>query len=507
MFVSVPEILGKDFAEHLFIDRRCHRELHAYIAAPLADLADLRGHHQPALGGRALLAKDPSPAVDDVADIRACSLPAGDLVGKASQDAFEERVIGRSRGVDIESLSLGESEELIVDLARLPRRVRMHGEVTAPVGPEVHPLRPAEGPCGNKKVGSTTAEKILPSRFRRPVGFQEQGAGLGQCRQQGGIPDASVFLCRKKHPRVAGMCGEGQHPTSEGGDGSIVSECSEITEECLGTGEGVAFRGIHPADLIERGQSRCLQGEQDLAEIDPVNFGEFPRNAPLVLALGPESETGAWRCSPGASRPLVSRGPTDLPDQEGVDAAAGIETRHPCQSAIDHPRDPVDREGGLRDVRRDDHLAAPSGRDRRILFRGGKFSVEGQDRDLGGKSDPERRDGPGDLVGAGHEDQQVPAGFPEHRLGRLRGEVPRFFVSGFAVEVGDLDGMGPAGGTQDRAGGEVLLQGGGVERRRHHHDLQVGSSCFLKDECLCQRDIAVEVALVKLVKDKGGHPV
>ena len=65
--------------------------------------------------------------------------------------------------------------------------------------------------------------------------------------------------------------------------------------------------------------------------------------------------------------------------------------------------------------------------------------------------------------------------------------------------------MGAPAGTKDGAGLQILRKCRGVEGRRHDDDLQVGASRRLQGKGLGQRDVAVEVPLVKLVEEQGAH--
>src|SRR5262249_32565907 len=101
-----------------------------------------------------------------------------------------------------------------------------------------------------------------------------------------------------------------------------------------------------------------VQGEHRAAEVDPVDLGWIEgRDAPLI-ADGPEPDATAGPGPPGSARALIGRGATDPADAPAVDPSVRSRDHHPRQAAIDHRGHPVDRQGGLREVRAQDDLAA-----------------------------------------------------------------------------------------------------------------------------------------------------
>ncbi len=63
--------------------------------------------------------------------------------------------------------------------------------------------------------------------------------------------------------------------------------------------------------------------------------------------------------------------------------------------------------------------------------------------------------------------------------------------------------MLPSFGRKNRARREVVLQPRSVERRRHDDDLEIGTPRFRDVEDARERDVAVEMPLVKLVEEDG----
>jgi hypothetical protein len=72
----------------------------------------------------------------------------------------------------------------------------------------------------------------------------------------------------------------------------------------------------------------------------------------------------------GAAGALISGGAADFFNEQGVDAAAGVEPRHAGQAAVDDDPDAVDGERRLRDVRRDNGSPLLVMGERGVLFGG-----------------------------------------------------------------------------------------------------------------------------------------
>src|SRR6187399_1455068 len=67
-----------------------------------------------------------------------------------------------------------------------------------------------------------------------------------------------------------------------------------------------------------------------------------------------------------------------------------------------------------------------------------------------------------------------------------------------------LDGnrIGPATRRQHLARRQILFKRNGVERRRHDDQQQVGARFLLNVESSSQRDVAIEMTFVELIKDE-----
>ena len=238
------------------------------------------------------------------------------------------------------------------------------------------------------------------------------------------------------------MGGEGEHPATEDRDRTLVIDGPKIPEQGLGTSQSLGLGCVEPTDCLQRGEARGLEGEEDLAQVDTMDFGSLAGDAPRMFTLRPEAEADAGGRATGAARALIGGGTTDLLDQEGVDAAARVEARDAGEPAVDHTGDPVDGERGLGHIGGDDDLASSSGGHGGILIGGGEFAVKRHDRHVVRKAYPQSGDGAGDLVGTRHEDEKISRCLGEHGGGRLGREIPRLLITRIAVQVADLHRMG-----------------------------------------------------------------
>ena len=286
--VPVGEILREEFAEHRFVDGRRHGELDADITASLSNLADLSRHKEAAFRCRALLGKQSPAAMDDVAEVGAGPFPPGHLIGEPRENALGQRLVRRGRCIDIKSLPLGQAQELVVDAARLAGGVAVDRQLAASVGTEVVALGPAESARHDEEVGASSSEEILPLLLGLAVGPQEQWAGLGEGRHQGCLTDAAELLRGDQHAGVARMGGEGEHPVAERGDRAVVIKGAEVTEQGFGLLQGMGLGGVEPPDGVEGSESRRLQREEHLAQIDTVDLGRLTGDTPRMLPLRPE---------------------------------------------------------------------------------------------------------------------------------------------------------------------------------------------------------------------------
>ena len=188
----------------------------------------------------------------------------------------------------------------------------------------------------------------------------------------------------------------------------------------------------------------------------------------------------------------------------------GIVRGDPGQSAVDDGADPVDRQRRLRHVRGHDDPGAGGRHHGGILLGGGQFAMQGAERkSAGGGGFLEPGEGAANFIGPGHEDQHVP-GRPLsgiHALQRVDGEVPGVRpVRRRAGEVVDIHRIPSPFALQGHARGQVRFQRLDAERGRHDADPQVGPGCILQTQRQREGQVAVQVALMKLVEQNRMHP-
>ena len=155
----------------------------------------------------------------------------------------------------------------------------------------------------------------------------EEGAALGKGGDVGDGADAAEFARGEEHAGVAGVDGEGEHAAADGRDFA---------------GDGVERRRDRGGDLrrgrrdfgsggsSQRNAGRVVdaagfQGQDDFGEVEALDLGEFLGGAVGVLAFRPEADAEAGGGAAGAARALVGGGAADFFDEQGVDAAIGIE--------------------------------------------------------------------------------------------------------------------------------------------------------------------------------------
>ena len=274
-------------------------------------------------------------------------------------------------------------------------------------------------------------------------------------------------------------------------------------------GEGLLVGWFEPAEGAQVPDPGSLQGQDHLAQVQALHFGEFLRRPMRALVAGPQPPAEARRGAAGASRALIGGGAADLLDQQDVDAAVGIVTRDAGQAAVDHTPDAVDGERGFGDIGGDHDLALFVAGHGGVLVARRQFAVQGEQQEAARLvAAPQRLDGLGNLKAARHEDQHVSLTAGADKVAERRRLLPHralVEVTGGGGEF-DLDRVRAPLGFKHAAGLEVLFERRGVERRRHDEELDIGAGGVLQVQGTGQRDVAVEMALVELVEDDGRDP-
>ena len=180
-----------------------------------------------------------------------------------------------------------------------------------------------------------------------------------------------------------------------------------------------------------------------------------------------------------------------------------VEAGDAGETGVDHRADARNGQGSLGDVGRDDHLAAGAWLDRPILLFRRKLAVERQDIDAAGLGEiPHRTDGPHDLIGARHEDQDIAFGFLTEDTSYLfRRGIPDG-TGRITREMGvfDLDRISAAVGGQSLGGAEPFRDALGIEGRGHRHDQQVRAMRLLQTTRERERHVGVQVTFMEFIE-------
>ena len=275
---------------------------------------------------------------------------------------------------------------------------------------------------------------------------------------------------------------------------------TEPHDQLLGGGGGRGGRRLEPAQRGEARQSGAVQLERGAREVGARDLGHLERAPGVVVVPRVEPDHAARAGAAGATGALRAAGAADRLDRQRRQAGPRRVPRDASQAAVDHADHAVDRHRGLGDVGREDHLALAGRAHRAVLLVGRQVAVQRQHREIEDRGDlGEVVLAAPDLAGPGQEHQHVTVEpvlrDAADRGGDLAAERP---IVGL-LDVLDRDLERPALGPHDR-GAEERRDRLGVERRRHHHQAQLGPPRAQPGDQR-QREIAVEVALVKLVDD------
>ena len=229
-----------------------------------------------------------------------------------------------------------------------------------------------------------------------------------------------------------------------------------------------------------------------------------------MLLPGPKPQTFSRCRAAGAASALVRICLRNAFHQQGVDAPVGVVPRDPGQPGINHEPHPVNRDGCLSHVGRDHNFGPVIPRHRRILVARRQFPVQWQDNiSFRLRCAPDRFNGLGNFKPARHEHQHIPLTAAVDKTSesvcrRLPHRRP--ILAGTIGQVLNLHRKRPTGGGQDRARRQIFLQLLCIQRGRHNRQQQIRPIPFLLVERPRQRDVAVKMTLMKLVKKNGRHP-
>ncbi len=158
----------------------------------------------------------------------------------------------------------------------LPGGLRVDGQRAQGVEAELVALRIGKCANENEKVGDALSEDLRALLLDSPLGSQQEIARLGKSGDQGGRADAVKFLGRKKHPGIARVNGEAQHPAARGGDfAGMTVQRAKIREQLLGASEGFLVGPVDPAKRCEVAHSSSPQRQHRLREVESPYLRQF----------------------------------------------------------------------------------------------------------------------------------------------------------------------------------------------------------------------------------------
>ena len=222
-----------------------------------------------------------------------------------------------------------------------------------------------------------------------------------------------------------------------------------------------------------------------------------------------------------APRPLLQSGQRRRHRHQGGQGSPRVETRLARQAGIHHDGHARNRQGRLCDRRGEDDAAPRGGGQGAILLGGAQLSVQRENRDAGQAQAPAHGL---DLADAGQEHQEGP-GRGRHRVldharhvrqvlpahpHALRPQRAHGLHAARGRGITHLEGVDlPRDVDERRIGARGVAQqggrGGGLQRGRGQGDEQVLAQGRARIQRERQRQVRVQVALVKLVNDEGRH--
>ena len=319
----------------------------------------------------------------------------------------------------------------------------------------------------------------------REVGVAKSGAGAQRIalREQRGDPAGesleSQVAAAQHHVRESRMQAERCHVAAERRDAATGVDGLEPCEQVACLRERRRWRRIDPRQ--GRGVVAAPAGEfeRERREVCLEDLGRGLRQQRVVSRLAPQPVAGAGRGAARASAALVGRRARDAHGFEAAHAGGRVEALPALDAGVDDDANAVDGQAGLRDVGRDDHLAATVRIDpqRRVLFRGREVPVQRNDAELvRSERCAEFRDHAPDLARPGQEQQRVAVVLPQRAHGHgddrpLDARAARRVAAG-RRDVVRVHVEHPAGRANHRGVPEQAQQRLAVERRGHDQQPQ-----------------------------------
>ena len=224
------------------------------------------------------------------------------------------------------------------------------------------------------------AEQVFAGGFHLAAGIAEQQvAALGEGGDETGLIHAFVFLGGQQHAGVARVQGEREHLAADGGNDAGVVNGPEIGKQLLGVGQGNFIRLFEPAEGAQIIHARRFQSQHHFREVQPADFRHLVRGTFIVFGARPEAHAFAGGGTAGATGPLVGVRLRNFINEQGVDTAIGIVTRHAGEAGINHEAHAINGDARFGHVGGDDDLALFVAGHGGVLVLGLQFAVQGQD--------------------------------------------------------------------------------------------------------------------------------
>ena len=251
--------------------------------------------------------------------------------------------------------------------------------------------------------------------------------------------------------------------------------------------------------------------EEGGGEVGPEELRLLERSEATEVVLGEETDREAGAEAAGAAGPLLCARARDAAEDEPVEPGAGVEAEGPPEARVDDRRDPLDGEGGLGDVRRENDAAASvlRRRERRVLGGARKVAVEDADVEVG----PEGLDHlsrPADLGRAREKDEDVSGRALAKGRRDGRGDA---YLQRSRVAVGGVPDLDRERAARDRDDGRRAVRvgeepgdGPRVESGGSDDQEEVGAKRGADLSEHRETEVRVPAPLVELVEHHPGDP-
>ena len=177
------KIVWEHFAQPALFNLRGQREEHLGFPAAAFDLRDLGCDDQTAVLRDAGASQLSAAAVNDIADQRASTATAGNLVGEPCEHTSCDRLVAGGLGFRFEAFIACDLKKLLEKLFHLSGSVGMDGERSERIDAKLVTLGIRECPDENEKVGDSLTEDFCTLLLDTSLSSQQEIARLRQGRR------------------------------------------------------------------------------------------------------------------------------------------------------------------------------------------------------------------------------------------------------------------------------------------------------------------------------------